>query len=106
AAHRPGPAHASLSAGRRGRMSQVIHRWRRIAAYGRCGDESGRVLLVRAWAISANAGRWFLPGGGVDHGEHPVQAVIREVAEETGLQVTVTGLDRVITDVERLPDST
>ncbi|MGE5827797.1 MAG: NUDIX hydrolase, partial [Micromonosporaceae bacterium] len=87
-------------------MSQVIHRWRRIAAYARCGDGSGRVLLVRASAISANAGRWFLPGGGVDHGEHPVQAVVREVAEETGLQVTVTGLDRVITDVERLPDGT
>jgi ADP-ribose pyrophosphatase YjhB (NUDIX family) len=87
-------------------MSEVIHRWRRIAAYARCRDEAGRVLLVRASAVSVNAGRWFLPGGGVDHGEHPAQTVVREVAEETGLQVTVSGLGDVVTDVELLPDGT
>lgn len=87
-------------------MSEVTHRLRRIAAYGRLSDESGRVLLVRASAVSANKGRWFLPGGGVDHGEHPAQTVVREVAEETGLRVAVAGLGDVITDVELLPDGT
>jgi ADP-ribose pyrophosphatase YjhB (NUDIX family) len=77
---------------------------RRIAAYGLCRDEHGRVLLVRASSKSANAGRWFLPGGGLHHGEHPTDALVREVREETGLTVEVVGLQDVITDVERLPD--
>src|SRR5262245_55196464 len=87
-------------------MTEVIHRWRRIAAYGRCRDEAGRVLPVQASEISVNSGRWFLPGGGVDHGEHPELTVVREVAEETGLQASLDRLRDVITDVERLPDGT
>jgi ADP-ribose pyrophosphatase YjhB (NUDIX family) len=31
------------------------------------------------------AGLWFLPGGGVEFGESPESAVVRELAEETGL---------------------
>src|SRR5262245_42319782 len=80
-------------------------RVRRIAAYGLCVDDDGRALLVRASAGSANAGRWVRPGGGVEHGEDPSDAVVREVAEETGLRVVVDRLRDVITDVERLPDT-
>lgn len=60
---------------------------RRIGAYGVCHDGDGRVLLVRASARSVRPGTWFLPGGGLAHGEHPADAVVREVAEETGLQI-------------------
>jgi 8-oxo-dGTP pyrophosphatase MutT (NUDIX family) len=44
-------------------------------------DDQGRVLLVRQ---SYNPG-WRLPGGGVDRGEPPQDAILRELAEEVGL---------------------
>lgn len=44
-----------------------------------------RILLARLSAHAVEQGRWTLPGGGVDHGESPETALVREVAEETGL---------------------
>lgn len=52
-----------------------------------CRD-SGRVLLCRLSYVDL----WSLPGGGVDHGETPVEAVVREVKEETGLDARVRRL--------------
>jgi ADP-ribose pyrophosphatase YjhB (NUDIX family) len=46
--------------------------------------QDGEILLSRA----AGIGVWTLPGGGIDHGEHPHDAVRREVFEETGLHLT------------------
>lgn len=60
-------------------------------------------MLVRASPRSDLRGRWFLPGGGLDHGEDPAAAVVREFAEETGLIVEVTGLRDVVDDVVDLP---
>lgn len=60
-------------------------------------------VLVRSSARSDLAGRWSLPGGGVDHGELPVDAVVREVLEETGLHVRVRGVRDVLTDLLDLP---
>jgi 8-oxo-dGTP diphosphatase len=37
-------------------------------------------------------GRWTLPGGGLDFGERPADAVVREVHEETGLDERVEEL--------------
>ena len=45
-------------------------------------DEAGQVLLQHS-----KDGGWWLPGGGIDPGEEPAEAVIREVWEETGLHV-------------------
>src|SRR5690606_41245500 len=47
-----------------------------------------RILLVQY----AEGGWWGMPGGGVDHGEHPGDAVVRELAEETGYDVRVDAL--------------
>ena len=78
---------------------------RRVGAYGICRDEHGRVLLARGSARSAFPGVWSLPGGGVEQGEHPDRTVVREFAEETGLVVTVDGLNSALADVVRLPGS-
>lgn len=50
----------------------------------------GEVLLARISGTAfGTAGVWTLPGGGVDHGEHPEDSLRREVFEETGLEVEV-----------------
>ena len=46
-------------------------------------DSGGRILLVRE-----DNGVWELPGGGLEHGEDPRQALAREFLEETGMTVT------------------
>jgi len=51
-------------------------------------DDAHRLLVIRR-ANPPGAGRWSLPGGRVEPGETDAAAVAREVAEETGLQVTV-----------------
>ncbi len=51
-------------------------------------DGTGRLLLVRR-ANEPGRGRWSVPGGRVEAGETDHHALVREVAEETGLQVEV-----------------
>jgi 8-oxo-dGTP pyrophosphatase MutT (NUDIX family) len=51
-------------------------------------NEERRVLLLRQYA----GGPWTLPGGIVDPGEFPAQAVVREVREETGVSVRPEGI--------------
>jgi ADP-ribose pyrophosphatase YjhB (NUDIX family) len=62
----------------------------RLAAYGVC-IEDGRVLLARHVPPEGESS-WTLPGGRVEHGEDPFDAVIREVAEETGCAAVVDRL--------------
>jgi ADP-ribose pyrophosphatase YjhB (NUDIX family) len=57
----------------------------RIGAYAVSFDDLGRVLLCRL-ADGPAAGLWTLPGGGIEFGEHPDAAVLRELGEETGLR--------------------
>ena len=66
-------------------------RLQRVAAYA-VARRPGEVLLTRLSSRAADPGRWTLPGGGVDHGEHPSVALEREVEEECGLPCEVTGL--------------
>lgn len=70
----------------------------RLAVYGlaRRGHE---VLLCRASATTEVEGWWWLPGGGVDFGENPEDALVREFVEETGLNVSVGPLLGILSDV-------
>ncbi|HET6706834.1 NUDIX hydrolase [Amycolatopsis sp.] len=49
-------------------------------------DPQGRLLLIRR-ANDPGSGQWSLPGGRVEPGETDKEAVVREVFEETGLDV-------------------
>jgi ADP-ribose pyrophosphatase YjhB (NUDIX family) len=60
-------------------------RVQRVAAYVVCTDDDDRLLLCRLTDITARPGAWTLPGGGVEFGEHPEAAALRELTEETGL---------------------
>ena len=67
-------------------------------------DELGRVVLIRR-RYEPMAGRWSLPGGGVELGETLEAGTAREMLEETGFEVEVGPVievfDRIILDDER-----
>lgn len=75
----------------------------RIAAYALCEDEAGRVLLARLSVEEINRGQWTLPGGGIDFGEAPLDAALRELTEETGLTGEIQSLAGVGSWVRRGP---
>ena len=60
--------------------------------------EGPRVLLIKR-KYPPNEGRWALPGGLVELGERVQDAVVREIKEETGLEVVLKGLLDVATDI-------
>lgn len=66
-------------------------------------DQQHRMLLLRYGPGHPNAGKWWLPGGMVDHNEDPWVAAQRELEEETGLELApfprLIGIDHRV-DVE------
>ncbi len=60
--------------------------WVRLGAYAVVSNDAGHLLACRIAPGYPWAGTWTLPGGGVEWGEHPDDAVIRELAEETNLR--------------------
>lgn len=59
-------------------------------------DDRGRLLLIRR-ANEPAQGLWSIPGGRVEQGESDPEAVVREVREETGLDVVPETLIGVVT---------
>ncbi|MBV8949824.1 MAG: NUDIX domain-containing protein [Actinobacteria bacterium] len=57
-----------------------------VVAVGGVAVADGALLLVRR-ANAPQSGRWTIPGGRVERGEKLVDAVEREVREETGIEV-------------------
>lgn len=61
---------------------------KRVIAQGIMRDESGRVLLCELTYKK----EWDLPGGVIEPGESPATGLVRELAEELGIEVTIHGL--------------
>lgn len=77
--------------------SQVGHERVILTYVGGCiFNAQGEVLLQRR----SDNGRWGLPGGAIEPGESIRQAAVREVKEETGLEVDVGRLIGVYTDAD------
>jgi 8-oxo-dGTP diphosphatase len=70
------------------------------AAVGALAVDRGRLLCIRR-GHGPGAGQWSLPGGRIEAGETVHEAVVREVLEETALEVVV---DRFVGFVERIGD--
>ncbi len=65
-----------------------------VAASAVVTDDGGRILLQRR----TDNGLWALPGGGMELDDSLPGAAVREVKEETGLDVEITGLVGTYTD--------
>ena len=61
-------------------------------------DDAGRLLLSRR-AVDPFAGKWDLPGGFLDEGEHPLDCLRRELKEEAGVEIEPLSFVGVWTDV-------
>jgi ADP-ribose pyrophosphatase YjhB (NUDIX family) len=79
--------------------------WTRVGAYAICTDAEGRLLVCRLALGYPSTGAWTLPGGGVEFGEHPDAAVIRELREETGLDGTIERIAMVSSSTFPKPSS-
>ncbi|MER6663206.1 NUDIX domain-containing protein [Amycolatopsis japonica] len=66
----------------------------RVAVSAFILDKAGRLLMIRR----TDNNRYAIPGGGQEFGESVAQAVVREVEEETGLTVDVTGFIGIFSD--------
>ncbi|MCE0764893.1 NUDIX domain-containing protein [Pseudonocardia kujensis] len=64
------------------------------AAFAAVRNRDGKLLLVRR----IDDGNWELPGGRIEVGESANEAVVREVAEESGITIELTGFAGVYSD--------
>jgi 8-oxo-dGTP diphosphatase len=55
-------------------------------------EREGKILLTRRMKGSHLAGLWEFPGGKLEPGEAPEQAVVRECREECGIEVSVVDI--------------
>jgi ADP-ribose pyrophosphatase YjhB (NUDIX family) len=80
-------------------LSRIIRPLFQVFAAAVIFDENKNILLVKSTYQRFHP--WGLPGGSLEYGEHPEEAVIREVWEETGLNVSI---ERLLLVNSWLPD--
>jgi 8-oxo-dGTP diphosphatase len=75
----------------------------RVSAYAVITDSENRMLLPH-WMEHGFGSGWTMPGGGIEPGEDPSDAVVREVFEESGYRVDVAellGIDNLVIPGDR-----
>ncbi|MGY4100496.1 NUDIX hydrolase [Nocardia sp. R16R-3T] len=70
----------------------------KVAVSALVRDDLGRILMIHR----TDNDKYSIPGGGLEAGETIAEAVIREVKEETGIDVQVTGLIGVFSNPEHV----
>lgn len=63
-----------------------------FGAVGAIIEHDGKFLLVQEGKQKPDSGKWNQPAGWIDIGENAIQAVVREIKEETGLEFNPTGI--------------
>ena len=73
---------------------RIIEKKQIIIAVGLVINEAGEILLGRRNQPENPQihGKWEFPGGGIEYGESPEDALVREMKEETGLDVEIVRL--------------
>lgn len=74
----------------------------RVSACGLARDGDAVLMVQIGRSAYGDAGKWMLPGGGIEHGEDPKEAVVRAFAEQTGLTVQVDSVLDVGADYRHL----
>ena len=74
----------------------------RVSACGLARDGDAVLMVQIGRSAYGDAGKWMLPGGGIEHGEDPKEAVVRAFSEQTGLDVRVESIVDVGSDYRHL----
>jgi 8-oxo-dGTP pyrophosphatase MutT (NUDIX family) len=65
---------------------------------GNAASETALLLTLRAPSLRSHRGQWALPGGRCDEGETPVEAALRELHEELGLELAADAVLGLLDD--------
>lgn len=75
-----------------------------IASHAIIRDGDKVLVTRRAARMKYKPGHWDFPGGHLEVGETPHENIVREIKEETGLEVKIIGIDHVFTNLEHVPE--